>query len=444
MMALNTTTFFTVLGKYIKNVNVFNGLLSTIQTGSDDIETILESNNLTRLFGPIPNLFNGFKANVVLWIERMNGLVSEIITDRDFVREQIPVQGEDLNSILLALIEYINDESDSVTASVISVGSVSDNVTSTTIGDLVIDTTLDGVTSPLFGGIATKEYRGLTSQMAVPSDTIYALCVAKASDGQETWNLFSTAAKTAGYQIQDEAAGPGPSIQTANSDPSSLGVGNSDFETFTTTNVPDSWTMTGTVTTDYLENNAAKYVFRGSSSLRINTSGTALKQQVFSTVPNKLYMTSLQVGRNDADPASSALDIVLSVENSDGSTVYFTKTTTINLPASSSDVFVPAYLHWYLDDQYDPNDVYVKVLINNFALTPTVAYLDEVVVSAPSYHNGVNFSILRGVDEFSVGDRFAVTITNNEAGVIQSYFRKGFGVQLPTSGSPTIADSLAT
>ena len=443
-MALNNTTFFTVVGKYIKTVNVFDGLLTTIQTGSDDIEGVLETNNLTRLFAEIPGLFTGYQNNVVGWIEATNGLVSEVITDRDFVREQIPVQGDSLNSILLALIEYMNDEADHVTASVVTIGSVTDNVTSTTIGDLIVNKMLDGVSAPMSDGLPSREYRGLDSQLSVPDDTIYAQCTQKNDDGQEVWQLFSSAPSTGAFQVQDEAAGAGPILRTANSDAGGLGVSNGSLETYTTTDVPDGWTMTGTVTTDYLENNTASRVFRGSSSLQINTTATALKQQIFNATYNKLYMLSVQVARDDTDPGGSTMDVVLSVENSDGSVVYFTSTTEIAKPAGSSDIFVPAYLHWYLDDQYDNQDVYIKILVNNFVSSPTSLWLDEVLINAPVYYNGVNFSILRGVTEFSLGDRFAVDVDNDEAGVIQNYFRKAYRIQLPTDGTPSIADNLAT
>ena len=447
-MALNNTTFFTVLGKYIKSVNVFEGLLSTIDTNQTAIEDVLESNSITRLYDNIPTLFTGYKNSVVSWMSQTNALAAEVITDREFVREEIPTQGEDLTSILLALIEYMNDQGtpDTVKESTVTVGSVGDNIASGTYaGDLIVGTTLDGINSPVNGAPASREYRGLTTEMSVPDDTIYCQCISKPDDGQETWQLFSTASKTDAFQIQEEAAGQGPTLRTANTSTGALSVTNGDFELFTTTDEPDGWTTTGTVTTDYGENNTTTYVFRGSSSLQVNTSGTVFKQQITGAVHNKMYMLSLQVGRNAGDPGGSTLDVVMKAENSDGSTEYFTRTQTIAKP-TSGDEFVPAYLFFYLDDQYDVNDLYIEITINNFVSVPTVAYLDEVLISAPVYYNGCCFSVVRGKDEFQVGDRFNVDIDNDEAGVIQNYFRKAFKVQLPTatSGSETIADSLAT
>jgi len=445
-MALVVDDFFAVLGKYVKTVNVFDGLLSTVATGQTDIENILETNNLTRLFANIPGMFTGFQNNIVNWMSATNRLVSEVITDRDFVREGIPVQGDDLNSILLALIEYMNDNSDDVNDSVIAIGSITDNITSTIIGDWIINTKLDGITPPIPGGLASKEYKNLTSELAVTTDTIYCQCISKPADGSEQWKLFATAAKTGGYEIQGESPGDGPSFNTANTSSGGISVANGDFETFTTTNEPDGWTMAGgSGGTDYFEENAAGFIFRGSSSLQINNSGVSLKQQIHNIIHDKLYMLSVQGIRDDTDTAGTTLDVVLSVEDSSGGDVYFTNTTQVVVP-SAGDLKKPIFLHWYLDSAKDNKDVYVKILINNFSGTPPAKfiYLDEVLVSVPVYYNGINFSILRGEVEFEVGDRFQSTITNNDDGVFQTYFRKVYGVQLPsTSGTPSQLDSLA-
>ena len=170
----------------------------------------------------------------------------------------------------------------------------------------------------------------------------------------------------------------------------------------------------------------------------------SLKQQIHNVIHDKLYMLSVQGIRDHTDAGGSTLDIVLSVEDSSGGPVYFTSTTVVAKP-SAGDLKKPATLHWFLDSQYDNQDVYIKILINNFVGPPTkFIYLDEVLVSAPVYYNGINFSMLRGEVEFEVGDRFESTITNNDDGVFQTYFRKTFGIQLPSvAGAGTEPDSLA-
>jgi hypothetical protein len=60
------------------------------------------------------------------------------------------------------------------------------------------------------------------------------------------------------------------------------------------------------------------------------------------------------------------------------------------------------------------------------------------------YHGGVAAAVVPGASRFAAGDRFTFTVSNDAAGVIQEAFRKNYGVQLPSSGAPTIADALAT
>ena len=63
-MALNFTTLFTVIGKYVKSLNIFFGFLTQIQTGIDDIEAILETNTLNRLAPELHRQFELMKRDV--------------------------------------------------------------------------------------------------------------------------------------------------------------------------------------------------------------------------------------------------------------------------------------------------------------------------------------------------------------------------------------------
>ena len=444
-MAINYTNLFTVLGKYIKTVDDHHALLSTIETLKGEIGTELENASLIRLFDSIPSTFDGFKSDVSGWISSIISQATVVLTDRDFVVEELPIINSDIESVLKGLIEDMVSQDEDVLESTVTIGSVTDNISDATSGDLLVDSTLDGITSPYPNAPAVKEYLGLTSQLAVDSDTVYCECISDASgDGNETWKLFSKGSATSPYQIQEESAGEGPTLNTANSSAGLITVSNGNMETFTVADTPNNWTMTGTVTTDYSENNASSYIFRNTSSLAISTSGTSLKQQLNNVTKSKMYLTSLQVARPDTDVGT--MDVVISIENSDGSTVYKTNTTTVSVPSSSSDLFIPVKLYWWVDDSVDTNDVYLKITVNNFVSSPTLdLYIDEVLTTCPVYYNGVNFTVLRGKTKYIVGDRFSVNISNDNAGTIQTFFRRAYDVQLRTiSSGPSINDSLAT
>jgi hypothetical protein len=71
-------------------------------------------------------------------------------------------------------------------------------------------------------------------------------------------------------------------------------------------------------------------------------------------------------------------------------------------------------------------------------------FIDGGGVAPVTYHNGVNFMVYAGTDKFIRNDRFSLTVSNDNNGVFQTFFRKTYGMQLPSTGSPTNADTLAT
>lgn len=88
-------------------------------------------------------------------------------------------------------------------------------------------------------------------------------------------------------------------------------------------------------------------------------------------------------------------------------------------------------------------------LPDDFALSLSCAspdvhvYLDDIAFDEVRYGGGVGVAIVRGTSQFAREDRFSFPVTNDNGGVIQKFFRDAWGFQLASSGSPTIADSLA-
>lgn len=78
-------------------------------------------------------------------------------------------------------------------------------------------------------------------------------------------------------------------------------------------------------------------------------------------------------------------------------------------------------------------------------------YVDDLAMCAPTalYAGGPYLSAVRGDTDVAIGDRWAITVANDQAGIIQTHFDRMFGMramglQLPSSGSPTIAESLVS
>jgi hypothetical protein len=91
-----------------------------------------------------------------------------------------------------------------------------------------------------------------------------------------------------------------------------------------------------------------------------------------------------------------------------------------------------------------PSDWALVIQNNGTPGASSNVYIDSVSVVEAVYHGGVAAAVVPGSSRFCVGDRFTVAISNDDAGVFQKFFRQNYKVQLPSSATPTNADSMAT
>jgi hypothetical protein len=91
-----------------------------------------------------------------------------------------------------------------------------------------------------------------------------------------------------------------------------------------------------------------------------------------------------------------------------------------------------------------PSDWKLTITITGTLSAGTAVYFDSVALAEVLYHGGVGAAVCAGSTPFAVGDKFTFTITNDQAGKFQEFFRSWFKVQLPSSGAPNISDALAT
>jgi len=102
-----------------------------------------------------------------------------------------------------------------------------------------------------------------------------------------------------------------------------------------------------------------------------------------------------------------------------------------------------------------PALVFIRIRISTAVTSGTTTTIDHcsLVAASSLYTGGPLAAAFSGSAAFAAGnsqipaDSFTVTVTNAQAGSFQTYFDRAFnmkalGVQLPSSGSPTISDSL--
>jgi hypothetical protein len=240
---------------------------------------------------------------------------------------------------------------------------------------------------------------------------------------------------------------------------------NSSFETWTTTNYPDNWIeVLGTAGTHFIKEPSVIYGDTGLAAIQFKGDGATLLtlRQPFNTAlstsagvggsPQKLaartpYAVSFWC-RNDSNPAAGILRVALvdgsgTVINDDNGTAnsftvdlttlgtsYVNKTGVFRLPASV------------------PSTVYLEFKTTTAQTSPRILYLDGLALGKmlEVYPGGPFLLGFAGVTKAVKNDRYTAAVTNTY-GVNQKYFERlwgmrALGLQLPSSGSPTVADSL--
>lgn len=232
-------------------------------------------------------------------------------------------------------------------------------------------------------------------------------------------------------------------------------LANGDFETFTVANVPDGWHIgVGEAGTSVLKSTAQH--FTGISSLQFagdSAEQTAVYQELGVDTPYRPTPLD-QVACNfwvkaSGTPAAG----VLTVELVDGSGTPIVDSQSV---ANSMTValttlgttFVPKSV-FFRTPRVLPASVRLQFRLSTALSTGTSVFIDRVALARPVqvYAGGPYVAGFSGATPVISGDGWTLTTTNDRAGAIQTYFDRFFSMRtvgqvLPSSGSPTIPDSL--
>lgn len=438
-------TRFKIMGEFIEATNRFEGLYSAFDTDISEIETELNTESQLRLYDGVPTMWESFRQDILKWIGLNNQKIASMLTDKQFMLDLLKL-GDDsgIQTVLAALIADMNEGSESCTASTVTVGSVSSELDNTEAGTLLVDKGLDGATAPDTGMQPNKEYDGVDSQLAKDDDTLRIICISDRSTGQAEHNetfKINGGPSVNPFSHLTNGAGSGPAIKSVHSYSLLSGLA---LETFTT-NVPEGWTITsGAAGTEVLEESTQFY--KGSKSLELAGTSTDATLELSSDIangtftPRKRYIVTAYVHADTlVAGAGSKLEIRFA-----GSGYTAASSEKISLDASALNALTGFTLQsFYINMPVEiPSDWNLEISLEN--ATAGLVWVDYMAVAPVTYFNGVNFALVHGSDPFVAGDEFQVQIQNNNNGVFQTFFRKAFGVQMPTSGSPTIDDAWAT
>jgi len=237
-------------------------------------------------------------------------------------------------------------------------------------------------------------------------------------------------------------------------------LNNSNFELWTVANIPDSWHI-GTGTAGTTVKKSTSVFYDGAASLEFAGNGselTSIYQQFATTLATGDTSVTISAIKQFAMnawvkvssvPAAGQLRFALTdgsgnvLDDAQGNpTSVVVDLTTIGT------TFVPVW-GFLRTPRILPSGVRFQIKLTTALSAGSSVYIDRLALAipTPAYAGGPSIASFSGSSKLINGDSFTINIYNNYGGLFQRLFDRFFGVkqlgmQLPSSDTPTIPDSL--
>jgi hypothetical protein len=276
---------------------------------------------------------------------------------------------------------------------------------------------------------------GITDERAV-SDVIRLRCDQDLYSGSTTAFLSDGGPIPAPGSDDPRRAGRGPRILVSNH--LNL-VANGNFTSWGT-NVPTGWTVgAGTAGTNIFKNDAILWVNPHSLELKSNGVASAIRvNSEVSVAPRTVYCLSFVARRSSGlTTAGANFNVSLKTDGSGTVNAFSASPTTLSTSFTRYSVF-------FVVADAMPQDFRIEVQWSSATGNSGESiYVGEVTLVKAPVHNHTAIVVHRGTTNWKVGDEITVTTANDYGGLFQTFLGRAFGIQLPSSGSPSINDSLA-
>jgi hypothetical protein len=481
-MTLSYDHLFSDIGEMIEAIDdIYTIAATTLPAIADEIEDELidetdKGDGLTPaarydILSGIPEIFIRFQDTAIGWIGQLAAKVEQSLTDVDILSEtDLPLdRSASAEDVMKELYRKMIDDTETVDASTVQIAGADQNAGAATAdannqgnGKVFVTRILDGYSEPASGAPSLRQYTydranslwpgggaayvGEESQLAVASETMTLTCESDSetdglAEGGESFGIIGGLAGRSDYDWETEGSGRGSSISVMNQ--SGL-VTDGEFENFTT-NDPDSWTIdNGSAGTHIFEETVNMH--RGSACLKYSGDGAQATIQVSqdasaSLIPLKRYCVACWV-KGMAGIAAGTLTIQF---EGTGYTAPTVEKISMNAAALAAQVaFGEEYFFVNMPAEI-PDDFELVVKITGTLTNAKDVLIDGLALGEVAWHGGVGWAILAGSNPLLRGDRFTCTITNDNAGTFQKFFRKHFKMQLPSNSAAgeTIDDAWA-
>lgn len=426
-----TGGLFTRLGKLVKYIHAWIAYQGTtlMGSGSGADEILDQFNDRRDLVGGVQGNFEGFASAMEGWESQLKRVADGVLAD---LQSELNSPSAAPATILPLLAQRMIADGQTLDASTVSASLSSTATTNVGNGVLLLS---------VLGPDGQPDQRIFSETLTVRcSDDRFG----GASAGQERLRITGfPAQRVTSYRTQGSGSYEGLTVSAG----ANL-LANGDFETFTTANTPDNWTLgTGAVAgSTVLAESTLLHAATSTAALRLASNATTSAMTVSQSLSDAVhvyrrYAAGVWLRKNGTVNAGSTLQIAIKG----------TGFTTVNLFNADPSTLTTAYaLHsaWFGTAEQIPSDLRMEIAWTNATASGATGQvlIDDAAVVAGVSFSYVYYAIFRGSVDLVVGDEWTVTTTNDEAGVFQSFFGRFYDAQLPsvTNGSETIADSLAT
>lgn len=442
-----TDGLFTHLGKLVKHYNLLKTDATNLSTDRDEILDAFQASDKDASIDGLISVYERWKAEYAARRGELGAFALTRLQDKDSVLDEIGAATTDQDEILRKLLEAMDADSATVNESSVAIGSVTVDTDNAGGGKILTTDVLDGVTSP--GSVndvpfpAQFKYNGLTTELA-SSETFTFRVVADSfhddvAEGSEEI-VWEGKLPDEQHGVGEDGSGAIATIQPVHASTADH-LTNADFETFTS-DIPDDWDLVSGAAGTNVMASGSTHADHGSDALLFQGDATAssieIKQNIASAevVGRKRYCLAVKLKRDSATTGT----LTIQFEGAG-----YTPGTSEKISVAVSGLSTSYQLHHFFVTMpaLIPSDF--RIVIRWDGGTPGAAekvYVDDLALGPVYYGGGIGVVAVRDSNPFVREDRYEVTVTNTES-VFQAFFRRVFGVQLPSSSTPSIADSLA-
>ena len=438
------TDLFEVIGEYVQRINEFETIISDLDTDLSEIRTELINHSYPiETYADLDSVFESFQQSVISWINTLTSRIRILLSNDDVILDKF-VTTAGWEGVLTELYLDMQNTSQSILKNTATIGAVSVATVNSDVNTVVTGKVLDGYNAAVSGGQIHEYQAGEDSELAPTSDTISIICVDDStqrgvSEGRETFEMGANDGRV-GYVIGDKGSGVGQSLRPLSMSTSDFGFSNFDFETWTDASTLGTWTKVGAgdPTRDgadqYKGTYGASFVGDGATNWEFSQAIT-----VGSLNRYRRYCLACYV-KGEAGIADGDLEIIF---EGTGYTAGSSEKITMDDAALAAQTSYGVEYFFVNMPSEIPDDLKLSVKISNNLTNAKTVRIDHMQFGPVEYFAGIHVNVIDGAGKTLKNDKFSFTLANDDAGLFQTFFRKGMQLQLPSAAVPSISDTLA-